>query len=183
MRIGRVLTRHLVQEYHVWTHDASGEAVVRTTAYSIPEHLDDHIELVQPTTMFSRMKSLRSTFRFDSTDQLQTAKIAADAPPIDVPSASGGHVDASCNQTITITCIQQLYNAVGFKPSAKNGNKIGITGYLEQFANIEDLQTFFAEQRPDALNSTFETVLINGTWRVTDTTRPCNVCTANNDLS
>ena len=122
--------------------------------------------------MFSRMKSLRSTFRFDSTDQLQSAKIAADAPPIDVPSASGGHVDASCNQTITITCIQQLYNAVGFKPSAKNGNKIGITGYLEQFANIEDLQTFFAEQRPDALNSTFETVLINGTWCVTETTRP-----------
>ncbi|TFK79833.1 tripeptidyl peptidase A [Polyporus arcularius HHB13444] len=151
----------LKTEYHVWTHDASGEAVVRTTAYSVPEHLDSHIELVQPTTMFSRLKSLRTTFRFDS-DEQKSAKIAADAPPISIPSASGGHVDASCNQTITITCIQQLYNAVGFKPSAKNGNQIGITGYLEQFANIQDLQTFFADQRPDALNSTFKTILING---------------------
>ena len=39
---------------------------------------------------------------------------------------------------------------------------MGITAYLEQFANIEDLQTFFADQRPDALNSTFKFVSVNG---------------------
>ena len=46
-----------------------------------------------------------------------------------VSAASGVSVDASCNQIITITCLQQLYNAVGFAPSAKD-NSIGITGYL-----------------------------------------------------
>ncbi len=30
-------------------HDASGDAIVRTTGYSLPEHLHNHIELVQPT--------------------------------------------------------------------------------------------------------------------------------------
>lgn len=149
------------QEYHVWTHDKTGESVVRTTAYSIPEHLDEHVELVQPTTLFSRMKSLKTTFHINEAQEKAVAPAAA--PPISVPSASGGHVDASCNQTITITCLLQLYNAVGFKPSTKNGNEIGITGYLEEFANIQDLQSFYADQRPDALNSSFKTVLINGT--------------------
>ncbi|KAI0758073.1 tripeptidyl peptidase A [Fomes fomentarius] len=149
----------LKTEYHVWTHDASGDAIVRTTGYSLPAHLHDHVELVQPTTMFSRMKGLKTNFHFEP-----SAKIAVDAaaPPIKVPSAYNGEVDASCNGTITISCLQQLYNAVGYTPSAKNGNGIGITGYLEQYANNEDLQSFFADQRPDAVNSTYKEILING---------------------
>lgn len=39
---------------------------------------------------------------------------------------------------------------------------IGITGYLDQFANMEDLQLFYADQRPDALNSSFKVVSVNG---------------------
>ncbi|KAI0682616.1 tripeptidyl peptidase A [Earliella scabrosa] len=152
----------LKTEYHVWTHDASGEAVVRTTAYSLPEHLHDHVELIQPTTMFSRMKSLKTTFHVNPTALTTAPVAAADAPAIKVPSAFGGQVDASCNTTITISCLQQLYNAVGFKPAADNGNQIGITGYLEEFANIQDLQSFYADQLPAALNTSFETVLING---------------------
>ncbi|KAI1795098.1 tripeptidyl peptidase A [Ganoderma leucocontextum] len=151
----------LKTKYHIWTHDASGASVIRTTSYSLPAHLDEHVELIQPTTMFSHMKSFKTTFHFSETDK-EAASVASDAPPINVPSASGGHVDASCNQTVTITCLQQLYNAVGFTPSTKNGNQIGITGYLEQFANIQDLESFYADQRPEALNSSFKTVLING---------------------
>ena len=150
------------QEYHVWTHDASGDVIVRTTAYSLPEHLHDHVELVQPTTMFSRFKGLKTTFHFEPETLAKTTALA-DVPPIKVPSASNGEVDASCNGTITISCLQQLYNAVGFTPSAKDGNGIGITGYLEQYANNQDLQSFYADQRPDALNSTYKEILINGT--------------------
>ncbi|KAI0775866.1 tripeptidyl peptidase A [Trametes elegans] len=154
----------LKTEYHVWTHDASGDAVVRTTQYSLPSYLDGHVETVQPTTFFSRMKSLKSSIRIHDEEQEATLKAvaAADTPPINVPSASGGHVDASCNKTITITCLQQLYNAVGFTPSTAHGNQIGITGYLEQFANIADLQLFYKDQRPDALGTNFTTVLVNG---------------------
>lgn len=102
---------------------------------------------------------MSTTFRFSKE---VTSTVSANAPPIKVPSASKGQVDASCNSTITVTCLQQLYNAVGFKPSGKNGNQIGITGYLEEFANIADLQLFFADQRPDAINSTFKFVSIKG---------------------
>ncbi len=103
---------------------------------------------------------MKSSVRFSHQAPVATDP---DAAPIKVDSASGGQVDASCSSVITITCIQQLYNAVGFTPSGKNGNKIGITGYLEQFANFEDLQTFYARERPDALGSNFTVVPVNGT--------------------
>lgn len=79
-----------------------------------------------------------------------------------VDPATGVVVDASCNKTITIKCLKQLYNAVGYEPLADGGNSIGITAYLEQYANKQDLQSFYREQRPDALDTTFKTVLING---------------------
>lgn len=102
---------------------------------------------------------MKTTFHFDKASE---SSVAANAPPIKVPTASGGHVDASCNGTITITCLLELYNAVGYTASATSGNKIGITGYLEQFANKQDLQTFFADQRPEAVGFDFNTISING---------------------
>lgn len=87
---------------------------------------------------------------------------ATDAPAINVPSASNGQVDASCNSTITVTCLRELYNAVGYTPLANTGNHFAVTGYLDQFANFEDLQLFFADQVPSAVNSSFNVISING---------------------
>lgn len=157
----RSLTRDH-QEYHVFTHSKTGESLVRTTAYSLPENLHGHIDVVQPTTHFTGVKALKSTLRFSEN---QHPVIDTSAPPIKVPSASGGQVDASCNETITITCLLELYNAVGFNASATNGNQIAITGYLEQYANREDLQSFYALQRPEALGTTFKFVSVNGEAR------------------
>ncbi len=75
--------------------------------------------------MFGRFKPEKSTV-FSAT-RIPSTIAQVNGPSIN--TASGISVDASCNSTITITCLQQLYNAVGFTPSAK-GNSIGITGYL-----------------------------------------------------
>ncbi|TFY82758.1 hypothetical protein EWM64_g1251 [Hericium alpestre] len=147
-------------KYHVWKHTTDGDVVVRTTSYSLPEDLHPHIELVQPTTIFARFKGHRTTFHFSDEQNVDPSPARGTATIVD--PTSGVKVDASCNTTVTITCLKELYNAVGVETSATNGNEIGITGYLEQFANIEDLQTFYADQRPDALNSSFETVSVNG---------------------
>ncbi|KAG1842351.1 hypothetical protein F4604DRAFT_1597506, partial [Suillus subluteus] len=42
--------------YHVYKHDKTRERIVQTTSYSLPEILHDHIDLIQPTTMFARFK-------------------------------------------------------------------------------------------------------------------------------
>lgn len=143
-------------------------------SYSLPANLHTHVEVVQPTTMFGRFKPEKSTiFGLDAVTELLDT--ASKALPFVLGDASGGTVDPSCNETITISCLLQLYNAVGYVPSNDPRNSIGITGYLvglpvfkififklrhlcfskEQFANIQDLQAFYTEQRPDALNSSF----------------------------
>jgi tripeptidyl-peptidase-1 len=148
---------HVQQKYHVWEHTDSGESIVRTTSYSLPGDLHEHIDVIQPTTMFSRPRKARSTFIW-SDDEPASADLA-NAPAI-VDAVSGSTVDASCNSTITIHCLQQLYNFAGFKPSSKN-NSIGITSYLGQFANLQDLRSFYADQRPDALGSSFKYISVN----------------------
>lgn len=115
---------NIVQKYYVWEHVESGDRLVRATSYSLPSNLYEHIELVQPTTMFGRFKPEKSNI-FKATPFTEGAKASITA----VQAAGGVSVDVSCNQVITITCLQQLYNAVGFTPSAKD-NSIGITGYL-----------------------------------------------------
>ncbi|KAH9482489.1 Tripeptidyl-peptidase sed3 [Psilocybe cubensis] len=152
-----LVEKMLDTKYYVWQHAQSGDYLVRTTSYSLPSHLHDHVDTIQPTTSFGRFRKERSTI-FSATPIKEVA--ASKSEPVHDP-ASGVTVDASCNQTITISCLQQMYNAVGFTPSAK-GNSIGITGYLEQFANFADLQLFFQDQRPDAVNSSFKVVSVAG---------------------
>ncbi|KAI3616687.1 tripeptidyl peptidase [Moniliophthora roreri] len=149
--------------YYVWKHSESGDYLVRTTSYSLPKDLHAHVDVIQPTTMFARFKNMRTTIHdiVDEPVEASNLKVAAQsAEKIKLPN--GIEVDASCNSTITISCLQQLYNAVGYTPSADIGNSIGITGYLEEFANIQDLQSFYAEQRPDALGTSFEFISVKG---------------------
>ncbi|TDL29664.1 tripeptidyl peptidase A [Rickenella mellea] len=143
--------------FGLWTHKASGQTAVRTLKYSLPVDVHGHVELVQPTTMFSRTTGQKTTFRWSN----QQAHEDVDTESSQITLPNGIMVDASCNQTVTINCLKQLYNAVGFAPKSKQ-NKIGITGYLGQFANIADLQLFYADQRPDALNSSFQFISVNG---------------------
>ncbi|KAF4619781.1 hypothetical protein D9613_004978 [Agrocybe pediades] len=148
-------------KYHVWEHTESGDQLVRTTSYRLPSHLHEHIEVIQPTTMFGRFKGYKSTiYNIEEIPEVTTQQASAKAASFN--ALSGVTVDPSCNTTVTISCLKQLYNAVGYEASPDPRNSIGITGYLEQFANIQDLQSFYAEQRPDALNSTFDFIPIKG---------------------
>ncbi|THH19894.1 hypothetical protein EW146_g1336 [Bondarzewia mesenterica] len=148
------------QKYHVWKHSVDGDVMVRTTSYSLPQALHEHIELIQPTTMFARLRSASSSVRFmDAEDPTSGPEV--ETSMITDP-VSGMQVDASCNRIITIKCLQQLYNMVGYTPSATNGNQIGITGYLDQWANLEDLKSFYEDQRLATVNPSFSVTLING---------------------
>jgi tripeptidyl-peptidase-1 len=106
--------------------------------------------------MFGRFKNDKSTLVWlEDEDEVEPEGQIID-------SATGIAVDASCNTTITIHCLQQIYNAVGYRPLYR-GNSIGVTAYLEQYANHADLQTFYADQRPEALGSSFKFISVHGT--------------------
>jgi tripeptidyl-peptidase-1 len=133
--------------------------------------------------MFGRFKPEKSTI-FDLDLVTGLFDTPAEALPLALPPSdtSGAAVDPRCNKTITVSCLLQLYNAVGYVPFNDPRNSIGITGYLVrlpefntfmsnsqnlyclkgEFANIQDLQSFYAEQRPDALGSSFTYHSVHG---------------------
>ncbi|TFY52562.1 hypothetical protein EVJ58_g9946 [Rhodofomes roseus] len=148
----------LKTEYHVWQHEESGDAVVRTTSYSLPEHLHVHIDVVQPTTTFARMRGMKATYHY-ADEGARVVNIAQ--PTIPIPSAYNGQVNSSCNASLTPTCLRELYNIGDYTPQAADVNKIACTGYLEQYANFEDFNDFNAKYLPEAINSTFDVIYIN----------------------
>lgn len=154
------------QKYHIWIHEESGDVVVRTLSYSLPESVHAHVELVQPTTMFARFKpEMASLHYFPSVpDALEpiTDSIAAVLGQ-QVPSSTTA-VSPTCNSIITLECLQDLYGTKGYTPQAADKNALGITGYLEQFANLQDLKQFYAQQLPQAVNTSFTFVSVAGEY-------------------
>ncbi|KAH7909407.1 peptidase S8/S53 domain-containing protein [Hygrophoropsis aurantiaca] len=163
--------------YHVYHHAKSGDSIIRTTSYSLPEILHEHIELIQPTTMFARFKAMKSTLHWAGTSSFASTPVPGtkSAPHRAGSSAllsssvsgtvtgpAGNQVDASCNITITLSCLRQIYNAVDYNTSATNGNKIGITAYIGEYANIADLEMFYQNQNPAAYGSNFTFLSVNG---------------------
>ncbi|KAI5119526.1 hypothetical protein M0805_002548 [Coniferiporia weirii] len=148
----------LATEYHVYRHKRTDERVVRTTSYSLPRALHAHIDLVQPTTMFDNMRKMHATFHLDGPVTQNTDS----ASPL-VTGPAGQNISASCNTTVTPTCLMQLYRTEGYVPQAADkGNRIGVTGYLEQFVNFADLQTFYTMFRPDAVGFNVSVLSIDG---------------------
>lgn len=122
-------------------------ALMLISTFSLLAPIDDHIESIQPTTLFYRPKALRSSLIDDS---LIGGPLNPLIPTIHLGAgnnlgvtASG--VNISCNATITPQCLQDLYGFGGYTPSAHSGNQLGVAGYLEQYANFQDLQTFYAQ--------------------------------------
>ncbi|KAF8514827.1 peptidase S8/S53 domain-containing protein [Hysterangium stoloniferum] len=139
--------------YHVWKSNRTGNSLVRTTSWSLPDFLHEHVDLVHPTTMFTGGLQPRAT-TFPLSDKIPIITPLTDASP---------DVDPSCNNTITPTCLLQLYNATQYTvQAADKGNQIAISSYLNQFANLADLQEFYANLVPAAVNSSFDVVSING---------------------
>jgi tripeptidyl-peptidase-1 len=137
--------------YNVYHNAESDSYVVRTTAYSLPAALHDHVNLVAPTTYFGNMKAMKKT------SFLQ--------PELDhVKDNGAGHRNnavpaASCDTAITIDCLRTLYNTADYTP-AKDRTTLGIAGYLDEYANHADLKTFLAKYRPDANGTSYTDVSI-----------------------
>jgi tripeptidyl-peptidase-1 len=150
--------RLLGAKYAVYHHSGTTTYVVRTTSYSLPTELHSHVDVVSPTTYFSTMKTMRATSFLQPELDVGKQKDAAVSSADKIQAA----VPASCATTITPACLRTLYNTVNYVPAATANNSLGIAGYLEEYANRADLQTFFSKYRTDAVGGTYTTVKLNG---------------------
>ena len=82
------------------------------------------------------------------------AEIAKLSPLATVPS--------SCGSTITPACLRALYNTTSYTPKATATNKLGVAGYLDEYAVHSDLKTFLNRFRSDAASADFTVVQVNG---------------------
>ncbi|KAF8148116.1 family S53 protease-like protein [Mycena galopus ATCC 62051] len=133
----------LATEFSIFTHVASGKTSVRTLAYSIPADLQGHIDFFHPTISFTRPMV---TPKFTAVKAKPAVPAAGVAPVSDA-------VPSSCGTTITPTCLQAIYN-IPTTAATQSTNKLGVSGFIDQWANEADLTEFLENFRTDIPSST-----------------------------
>ncbi|KAJ7144419.1 family S53 protease [Mycena epipterygia] len=135
----------LSTDFSIFTHVDSGVTSIRTLEYSVPAALAEHIQFFHPTTSFTPPISSR-------------AKFAAIRPKPDatvVPAATpvADAVPASCASIITPACLQSMYN-IPTTAATQTSSKLGVTGFILEWANSLDLKQFLTSFRTDMSSAT-----------------------------
>lgn len=96
--------------------------------YSLPEHVQEHVDFAMPTIQLDGMKPVANLFR--GRDELVET------------FATGGSIGAQpCGTLITIECLRALYNFTSSNTSAP-GNQMGI-GEWADYLYEPDLPIYF----------------------------------------
>ncbi|KAF8146727.1 family S53 protease [Mycena galopus ATCC 62051] len=134
----------LSTQFSVFTHVATGKTSIRTLEYSIPAVLKDHIDNVHPTTSFTRPLAGGPKF----------TALKAKSPVVDVAPVSDA-VPTSCNSVITPSCLQAgaIYG-IPTTRATQTSTTLGVSGFIDQFANSADLKQFLTAFRPDMSSAT-----------------------------
>jgi tripeptidyl-peptidase I len=147
--------------------DSHGAQKIRTTQYSVPDSIRDHVDLIAPTTYFgkSRAERVRKTQAIKAIPQKK--QIAKQGIP------------AICNQTLEYggrrflvfepKCLNEVYN-IHYTPDANSGSKIAFASFLNQSAGFSDL-TIYEKHFGYAIQN-FSVVLVNPDQGATDLPQP-----------
>ncbi|KAK6523176.1 hypothetical protein TWF694_006071 [Orbilia ellipsospora] len=145
----------LQAKYKVFQNNKTGAKVVRTLSYSLPRDLHSRVALIQPTTLFGGTSAMKNTIH-----KIESPSVLKSSGGLRVVN-DGPKVSASCGSSITPDCLATLYKYKGYKATASN-NKIGVNGFLEQYAQNKDLTSFLNKYIPSAKNTTFSCQPVNG---------------------
>ncbi|QDS77382.1 hypothetical protein FKW77_005860 [Venturia effusa] len=165
MTVGQV--EDLLQtEYYIFVH-TDGTMVVRAPEWSLPVHLHEHIDIVQPTTSFFRPSAAatslfldgngKSLSRWEAHGKKSAAKTAG--------AVSNKPISSICNiNATTPECWRTLYGTIDYVAQVPEKQKVGICNYLNQTNNRADIAMFLAKARPEAVSAahTFELISVNG---------------------
>ncbi|KAF7350713.1 Family S53 protease-like protein [Mycena sanguinolenta] len=133
--------------FELFTHPELDGTITRTLSVSLPNELVGHVDVVHPTTEFT-----------DPNPSLVSPKSF-------IPNKRD--TPTSCNTsephgTITPSCLQDIYG-IPTSPATQSNNTLLVTGYVGEWAQAADLQTFLTLWRPDmSANTTFSLVEVDG---------------------
>jgi tripeptidyl-peptidase-1 len=130
--------RLLDTEYHIFEHE-DGTQVSRAPEWSLPKHLHEHIDTIQPTNVFMNTKALASQWKqFDKPWTPPDYK-----PPTDAAIAKA----CSINGT-TPDCFATLYQFKGYHQKVPGINQIGFNNFLGEIPIQPDAVKFLKQYAP-----------------------------------
>ncbi|KAF9286901.1 hypothetical protein BGZ68_002443 [Mortierella alpina] len=140
----------LQTRFGVYRNAGSRKSAIRTLSYHLPDILQDHIDLVHPTTMFG-FEPLGPHSRMDRSKYSKEPNENEKEP-----------APRDCEDGITPRCLMELYKIKDVDLHDKNHPTIGIPGFLGEYGNRDDLQTFLERYQPDFVGRNYTTILVNG---------------------
>ncbi|KAK7057801.1 Tripeptidyl peptidase A [Favolaschia claudopus] len=139
--------------FGVFEHGPTGERVVRTLSYSLPEELAPHVDFVHPTTAFLTPR------RRESSPAAEANGVHLEKRPVVLNQSDF----TSCVSVADPPCIRRLYNIGDYKPKIidEKKNHIGVSGYLNIWAKPESLKLYLNDYIPESIGSNYTMGIVN----------------------
>lgn len=132
-----------------FTHAPSGNKIVRTSQYTVPDALHEAVLNVHPFTAFGNLQRSAPVQQM----KRQWGSGSDSGWGSDSGSGSGGSGGGAqgCNDdAISISCIKSQYQSSDYQPKPQD-NVVDtlVMGYIGQYVSQSDLSAFLKEQVPD----------------------------------
>ncbi|KIJ35652.1 hypothetical protein M422DRAFT_262052 [Sphaerobolus stellatus SS14] len=139
-------------KYRTFNHMESKRKVVRSLEYNLPASVSEHIDVIHPTTFFGSSSLTVTTPSRKRSVPLESGSL----------NSTGDPCTSQPFNLITPACLMHLYRFDDYVPRAASKNRLGVVNYEGDLAVNSDLQSFFTQFRPDAVNSTFGIQSVGG---------------------
>lgn len=140
------IERMLSTKYSIYRHE-DGSELVRTPKWSLPLHLHDHIDTVQPTNSWFRAKPQASG--------IKVKEFFKEEPALTYYS-NASVSDVCVADAVTPTCIRTLYETIDYQTQSTDRNLMGLCDYLNETNNRNDTYTMLAKYRPEAKEGAYQ---------------------------
>ncbi|XHG09611.1 Tripeptidyl-peptidase sed3 [Aspergillus wentii] len=125
-------------------NDVTKTTVIRTLEYSVPREVHSYVQLIQPTTRFGHSGP------------------QAGQPSLKPAVVGFDELTGNCSINMTPDCLRQLYGIFDTYARPDPCNRLGISGYLDQYARYDDFHAFMQTFAPNRTDANFTVVSING---------------------
>lgn len=132
-------------QFHYFRNDVSQKADIRTFRYSVPKHVHAHVQMIQPTTRFG-----------------QPSLQGAPGSNYSAALVSFEGLEEDCSSVVTPRCLRRLYGIYDTIAHPDPKNKLGVSGFLDQYARYDDFHSFMRTYSPQNDEANFTVTSING---------------------
>ncbi|KAF2768362.1 tripeptidyl-peptidase 1 precursor [Teratosphaeria nubilosa] len=149
----------LQTSYSTYRHN-DGSEIDRAVEWSLPAHLHEHVDVVQPTTSFFKPKKEAVKYFELGPKHPMSWWESTGKQLYGGHNVSGTHAEqvaAVCNVSFTTpTCLRTLYGTLNYTTKANGKNKMGLNNYLNETNYRADVYKFLQLYRPEAAQAAYQ---------------------------